>query len=90
MSRSFVTNVNRRDVRVMPSFYKLSEKLARTIAELPLFCQEHLADGEAGYLASTLVVMNAFESGWAMNTMEVQLKDLERESENKTWKFFYH
>jgi len=47
----------------MPSFYRLSEKLARMIAELPLFCQEHLADGEAGYLASTLMVMDAFESG---------------------------
>jgi hypothetical protein len=51
---------------VMPSFYRLSEKkkkLARTMAELPMFCQEHLADGEAGYLASTSVVMIAFESG---------------------------
>ena len=63
MSRSFVTNANRRGVHVMPSFYRLSEKLARMIAELPLFCQEHLADGEAGYLASTLMVMDAFESG---------------------------
>lgn len=63
MSRSFVTNADRRGVHVMPSFYRLSEKLARTIAELPLFCEEHLADGEASYLASTLVVMNASGSG---------------------------
>jgi L-2-hydroxyglutarate oxidase LhgO len=66
----------------------------RSPAVLPSFCQEHLAVGEAGYLAATAVVMDAFESASEMNTVEVHLnsplKNLERKSENKSWKSFYH
>jgi hypothetical protein len=46
----------------MRSFYRLHENLARTIAELSLFCQEHLANDEMGYLSRTAVVMNALEN----------------------------
>lgn len=59
------------------------------MAELPLFCQEHLAMARRLTLQ---VLRNAFENGWAMNTIEVhlnkQLKNLKRQPENKTWKFF--
>ena len=48
----------------MRSFYRLSEKLARTIAELSLFCQEHLANDETGYLWGTSVLMKALENSW--------------------------
>ena len=48
----------------MRSFYRLSEKLARTVAELSLFCREHLVNDEMSYLSSALVVMNAFQNAW--------------------------
>ena len=87
--------MNRRAVRVVPSFYRLSEELARTVAELPLYCQEHLVDGEAGWLPCEYFGSCERISEWVgyqydTSAPKQTAENFETTSENNTWQFVYH